>query len=327
MKSILISIMKIVGIIIIVIIVLLFVLTIVNSILTISEKEKYINVGKYAIIDGKRINIYSKVNDNKKETIILLSGYGNASPVLDFMPLTNELSKKYNVAIVEYFGYGWSDKTDKERTSKNIIEETRAALKQCGINPPYILMPHSISGIYSLYYANKYPEEVKAIIGIDPSVPAQMYYVDLTKKRSKLEKLVTLTGIVRAITKIVPSIAQSNSLEGVYSNNYLNLIRILYCWNNSNESLINEYNNMLKNMEETENYKFPSNLPVLFFLSKQSINVDTEIGKNWIKIHEDLLSNISYKKITILDGSHNLHWTEFKQISDETYQFLNRNDR
>ncbi|MDF2866426.1 MAG: alpha/beta hydrolase [Clostridia bacterium] len=327
MKKILISIMKIVGIIIIVIIVLLFVLTIVNNILTISEKEKYINVGKYVIIDGKRMNIYSKINDNKKDTIILLSGYGNSSPVLDFMPLTNELSKNYNVAIVEYFGYGWSDKTDKERTSNNIIEETRAALKQSGINPPYILMPHSISGIYSLYYANKYPDEVKAIIGIDPSVPAQMYYVDLIKKKSKLEKLVTTTGIVRAITKINPSIVQPKSLEGVYSSEDLNLIRIMYCWNNSNESLINEYNNMLKNMQETENYRFQSNIPVLFFLSKQSINVDTEIGKNWIKIHENLISNIIYKKITILNGPHHLYWTDFKQISEETYQFLNRDDK
>ena len=67
--------------------------------------------------------------------------------------------------------YGWSDLTDKERTVENIVGEIRMALKEANIEGPYILMPHSISGIYILYYANQYPSEVKAIIGIDPTLP------------------------------------------------------------------------------------------------------------------------------------------------------------
>ena len=40
----------------------------------------------------------------------------------------------------------------------------REALQKSNIKGPYILMPHSVSGVYSMYYANKYPDEVKAII-------------------------------------------------------------------------------------------------------------------------------------------------------------------
>lgn len=43
----------------------------------------------------------------------------------------------------------------------------RAALKSAKIEAPYILCPHSMSGIEALYWAQQYPEEVLAIIGLD----------------------------------------------------------------------------------------------------------------------------------------------------------------
>ncbi len=113
-----------------------------------------------------------------ENTIVLLSGLGTAAPVLDFEPLINQMAKNHKVVVVEPFGYGWSDMTEKERTVENIVEEIRTALKESGIEGPYILMPHSISGIYSIYFADKYPNEVKAIIGIDPTLPKAVEYFD-----------------------------------------------------------------------------------------------------------------------------------------------------
>ena len=37
-------------------------------------------------------------------------------------------------------------------------------MEEAGFKAPYILMPHSISSVYSEYYATKYPKEVEAII-------------------------------------------------------------------------------------------------------------------------------------------------------------------
>lgn len=78
-------------------------------------------------------------------TIVLMSGLGTAAPALDFEPLLNELAKENKVVVVEGFGYGWSELTEKERTVENIVEELRIALKQSDIHGPYILMPHSVS--------------------------------------------------------------------------------------------------------------------------------------------------------------------------------------
>jgi pimeloyl-ACP methyl ester carboxylesterase len=121
------------------------------------------------------MHVYTK--GDGENTIVLLSGLGTAAPVLDFEPLVNELAKNHKVVVVESFGYGWSDVTNKERTVENIVEEIRTALKS-NIEGPYILMPHSISGIYSMYYANAYPDEVKAVIGIDFTLPQVLEYFD-----------------------------------------------------------------------------------------------------------------------------------------------------
>ena len=70
------------------------------------------------------MNVYSVGNGDN--TIVLMSGLGTTSPILDFQPLINELSKNNKVIVAESFGYGWSDLTDKERTVENIIKELMA---------------------------------------------------------------------------------------------------------------------------------------------------------------------------------------------------------
>lgn len=57
-------------------------------------------------------------NDN----IVLLSGWGTQNPIDDFMPLINKLSTNFRVIALEYFGYGESDITENERSSKAIVE-------------------------------------------------------------------------------------------------------------------------------------------------------------------------------------------------------------
>lgn len=148
------------------------------------------------------MHVYTK--GDGENTIVLLSGLGTAAPVLDFEPLVNELAKNHKVVVVESFGYGWSNVTNKERTVENIVEEIRTALKS-NIEGPYILMPHSISGIYSMYYANAYPDEVKAVIGIDFTLPQVLeYFGESAPTMSEYMRYVSPTGIARLALYIIP---------------------------------------------------------------------------------------------------------------------------
>jgi len=121
---------------------------------------------------GEMVTVYDgQMHINKmgsgKETIVLLPGVGVALPSADFGPLMRRLSEKYTVVCVEYFGVGFSSQTQRARTCENYVDEIRTALKSAGIKAPYVFMPHSISSVYSEYYASKYPNEVTAIISLD----------------------------------------------------------------------------------------------------------------------------------------------------------------
>ncbi len=175
------------------------------------------------------MHVYTKGGGDN--TIVLLSGLGTAALALDFEPLIDELAKNNKVVVVESFGYGWSDITDKERTVENIVEESRTALKKLNIKGPYILMPHSISGIYSMYYANKYPEEVRAIIGIDPTLPKQFdYRGDSAPTLPNLIGHAAPTGITRLVSYLSPDLFLPSAEETTYSEETLKMFKTIFAW-------------------------------------------------------------------------------------------------
>lgn len=159
------KIIKILRNILIVILALLIIISIVGQVRKYLEENDVKPLGILVNVDGKKMHVYSE--GHGKKTIVLMPGLGSIAPSIDFKPLINELKKDFKVVVVEPFGYGFSEETSKERSVENIVDETRMALKKAKIDGPYILMPHSISGVYAQYYASTYPNEVEAIIMLD----------------------------------------------------------------------------------------------------------------------------------------------------------------
>ncbi|KKX48615.1 alpha/beta fold hydrolase [Sphingobacterium sp. IITKGP-BTPF85] len=156
--------------IVVIIAILLFATFVIHQINLSSEADKIEDYGqKIKIFDG---TINTTIDGQGADTIVLLTGFGTASPRLDFEPLIRELDKKYTVITIEPFGYGLSSETNRERNLNNMAEEIHEVVKQLNLNR-FILMGHSIAGLYSLAYINKYPGKATAFVGIDTSVPTQ----------------------------------------------------------------------------------------------------------------------------------------------------------
>lgn len=73
--------------------------------------------------------------------------------------------------MVEKFGYGYSDIFDSSAAIDTLVSMQKKALQILGEYGPYILMPHSMSGIEALRWAQIYPDDVVAIIGNDMCTP------------------------------------------------------------------------------------------------------------------------------------------------------------
>ena len=134
------------------------------------EEASLTPVGQQVLVNGHQMNVY--VEGDGPETIVFLSGAGIASPILDFKNVSDSLSKKYKVVIVERAGYGYSDDSNQSRDVMEVLSETRQALSQANVTGPFIILSHSIASLESLAWQEKYPNEVKALIGLDWALPS-----------------------------------------------------------------------------------------------------------------------------------------------------------
>ena len=146
------------------------------------ESKLLMPIGKKVVVNGHQMNVYIKGEGS--ETIVFLSGAGIASPILDFKNLTDSLSKKYKVVIVERAGYGYSEDSNQSRDVMEVLFETRQALSQANVIGPFIILSHSMASLESLAWQEKYPNEVKALIGLDWALPAS--YEDLKDNQALL---------------------------------------------------------------------------------------------------------------------------------------------
>jgi pimeloyl-ACP methyl ester carboxylesterase len=71
-------------------------------------------------------------------------------------------------------GLGHSDPSPGLRLGSVVVEDLRATLRSKGLAPPYVLVGHSLGGLYMQLFARRYPDEVAALLLVDSSHPSQM---------------------------------------------------------------------------------------------------------------------------------------------------------
>ncbi|MGV2884379.1 alpha/beta fold hydrolase [Paenibacillus taichungensis] len=303
------NILKVLGAIVIVIVLFLGIVYITNVISTNSEAKKIETYGQHVSVDGKNMNVL--IQGEGKETIVLLPGYGTAAPALDFKLLIDELSPYYKVVAVEPFGYGLSDVTEKERTAENIVSEVHEALQQLNINE-YILMGHSIAGIYGIDYVNKYPNEVTAFVGIDSSVSTQPG-MD-AKLPTKMFGFLKKSGLQRLVVKF-----GGDPYAGLpFDEHTVEQMKMLSNKNSNSSTMLNEMDHISSNFKEAQGLTFPKDLPLLLF-----IQANNEGVKGWIPLHEGQIKDSVHGKVITMDGEHYLHHTLSKEIAEDFRAFMN----
>lgn len=302
-------ILKSLGVIAIAIVLFIAIVFVVNKISSKSEEGKIKPYGQSVTVDGKNMNVL--IQGKGEETVVLLPGFGTAAPVLDFKALVEELSPFYKVVVIEPFGYGLSDLTEKERSTENIVSEIHEALQRLHIDR-YILMGHSISGIYGLDYVNKYENEVSAFVGLDSSVQT-IREKKFESSDIEIAKLIKKSGFFRFFLNL-----GTDPLATVpYDDKTKEQMRMFMNKNYYNPNQLNELKNMYSNYDAVENLTFPKNLPVMFFIEANKQGID-----RWIPEHEEQVKDSVHSKVMLLEDGHFLHRTKAKEIVENFREFM-----
>lgn len=113
------------------------------------------------------LNVYRTGNEDGEHTIVVLTGWSDGVAYLGWEPMTSELEEDNEFYYIDRAGYGLSEDTDDEMSIEYIIEDYRTALRNSGEEGPYVLLGHSIGGLYAACWASAYPDEVEAVIMLD----------------------------------------------------------------------------------------------------------------------------------------------------------------
>ena len=220
-------------------------------------------IGQLVEVDGGKMCVYTE--GSGEHTIVFMSGYGTPSPVLDFKPLYSRLSDRYRIAVVEKFGYGFSDETDMSRDVDTMLRQTREALTKAGVEGPYVLCPHSASGIEAIYWAQTCPEEIEGITALDIAMPGYHEESGDSIAADRAAEFLVDSGLARLMDDLFVGFAMNTDyLTEAEKEQYR---AILYARRGS-DTMVREAECSKANMENISSRPAPE-VPMLFFTSKQ----------------------------------------------------------
>ena len=281
-----------------------------------SSKEKDLRtpLGALVEVNGHNMSVYIEGKGDK--TLVFLSGGGTCSPILDFKSLYSLLTDEYKIVVVEKFGYGFSDVVDEKRDIDTISNTTRMALDKAEVQGPYILCPHSMSGLEALYWAQKYPKEVEAIIGLDMAVPGYYDEMNISIPVMKAGQY----GAALGITRWIPSLAESDAMKfGTLSDKEKEIYKAVFYQRTATVTMINEVKTVKDNANVVKEKGVPQ-VPMLLFVSNGSGGTGfTE--ERWRSIPKEYISASENARFIELDCPHYVHDYKYEEIGKEIRNF------
>lgn len=121
-------------------------------------------------VDGRDVYVDCRGTSGGGPTVVLDAGYGSGASAWGFV--LDEVAGFDRVCAWDRPGIGRSAARGRHDAA-DTIEDLRAALSAAGESPPYLVVGHSLGGVYARVYAALHPDEVAGLVMVDA------YYPDL----------------------------------------------------------------------------------------------------------------------------------------------------
>jgi len=169
--------------------------------------------GRLVDVGGHRLLI--RTFGTGSPAVVIEAGIGDAlriwQPVVDIL--------KYNTEVVVYAraGYPGSDPGPMPRSADRVVNELTQLLIDTPIDPPYIVVGHSLGANHALLYASEHPNLVAGVVLLDPPPLGFLKGERFPELRAMAD---TMTAAYRADAKTARAagnVAEANKLEAIAS--------------------------------------------------------------------------------------------------------------
>ena len=120
-------------------------------------------------IAGRQVESLTLRHATSQEVVVFENG--SRATIANWGSVPEQLARDASVFAYNRPGYGNSEVAATPRDGRTIVEELRAVLRHKGLPPPYVLVGHSVGGLYLQLFARAYPDEVKALVLVDSLYP------------------------------------------------------------------------------------------------------------------------------------------------------------
>jgi pimeloyl-ACP methyl ester carboxylesterase len=127
------------------------------------DQARYPPPGQMVDVGGYRLHLYCMGEGSP--TVIIEAG--SASYSLDWHDVQSRLSGTTRVCAYDRAGYGWSEAGAEPRAGEQIVADLQTLLERAGVEGPYLLVAHSLGGIYSRLFAQQNPGRVVGMVLVD----------------------------------------------------------------------------------------------------------------------------------------------------------------
>ncbi|MCI2419105.1 alpha/beta hydrolase [Saccharopolyspora sp. K220] len=120
-------------------------------------------LGQYYEVGGRRLPLHRAGNGSP--AVVLLPGAGGVG--LDYWNVWEKAAELTTSVVYDRTGTGWSDRVDAPLTCAEVTDELRGLLRAADVPAPYLLVGHSLGGLYARLYATRFPGEVAGLVLMD----------------------------------------------------------------------------------------------------------------------------------------------------------------
>lgn len=263
--------------------------------------------GELVRINGHHMHVYVQGNQIAP-AIVFMAGHCTVAPVYDFKVLYEKLAQNFRIIVIEKFGYGYSDICESPCDINTLVSLQRQALAMVGERGPYILAPHSMSGLEAIRWKQEFPDEVAAIIGIDMATPLSFsVWTD-----DEIKKTIRIIRVVRKM-KLGSILCSLNNRS--LTEDEIKQHKLLKKRNVFNICCENEAREVLKNAKvvgEAGNIQCPT---LLFSSNGQ----DQE--KDWVE-NQQKFAAIMGARLISYDCGHYIHHFKSDEMCKEITDFI-----
>ena len=274
-------------------------------------------------------------------TVVVDAGNGDFS--LGWSLVQPQVALHTRICTYDRAGYGWSESGPNPRDGKQVVSELHMLLVNAGIQPPFILVGHSIGGYHVRLFADSYPEEVVGMVLVDAGHEEQLTRLpaEYNKINQQQQSTLAMLGFLSrfGVLRLMPSSSADQFLPPFIkqlSPDDYQAYKTLISHPNYFIASLSELKALEATCADVTKLSGLDDLPIVVLTAENSIDPETleaiglsesfsveKIQATWLALQEELAKlSTNNTHVLVKDTGHAIHLDQPEVITNAILEIL-----